>query len=71
MSVTLIPVAIEDCTLTTRRFNIQRTTTKRADLGVQVRRPRRALRARQHLTLAVRLGVKQSPTRALGRLNHA
>lgn len=41
MSVTLIPVAIEDCTLTTRRFNIQRTTTKRADLGVQVRRPRR------------------------------
>ena len=43
-----------------RRFDIQRTTTKCADLGVQVRRPRRALRARQHLTLAVLLGVKQS-----------
>jgi hypothetical protein len=27
----LIPMAIDDCTLTTRRFDIQRTTTKRAD----------------------------------------
>jgi hypothetical protein len=30
----LTPVAIRDCTLITRRFDLQRTTTKRADLGI-------------------------------------